>query len=98
MPPEASAFVGLLGGVAIGAAYHHVLARTPNPHGAWLGRTCWVRPCARETWAEHVVVACSWHGAVCVRRAGEGPGEGYWIKKENVGWRVRWDAPGEGTR
>ena len=95
MPPEVSAFLGLLGGIAIGAAYHHIYTHTLNPYGAWLGRECWVRPCGKVQFARHVIVAVSWRGAVCVRDLDHMDEDGYWIKKQNVRWRIRWDRPRE---
>lgn len=93
MTETLSAMAGLLGGLVLGATMA-LMARGPaNPYARWLGRTCWVRPCGREVWEEHVITAVSWRGAVCVRRTSEPDHDGYWIRKDNVGWRVRLDRP-----
>ena len=89
---------GLAYGGAVGLAWGCILRKgseCASPYGQWLGRTCWVRPHGRDTWHEHVVVAVSWAGSVCVRDVAKPGSEGYWIKKQNVSWRVRWDAPGK---
>lgn len=65
-----------------------------NEYACWLERECWVRPHGRPEWKRHVVVAVGHKGAVCVRDAEHMSGKGYWIKKENVSWRVRWEDPG----
>ena len=94
MPPELSAFAGMLGGILVGATYHAIATRGTNPHAHRLGRICWVRPHSGKRWREHVVVAVSWKGAICVRPTDRLDEDGYWIKKQNVDWRVRWVAPG----
>lgn len=68
---------------------------SPNPYGDWLGKTCWVRPVGRPEYREHVIVAVSWRGAVCVRDRDAMDSDGYWIKKQNVRWRLRWERPRE---
>lgn len=86
---EVIAFSGFLGGLLAGAGAALALTHLGNPYGHWLGRHCWVRPIGRAEWREHVIVAVSWRGAVCVRRADALSEEGYWIKKQNVRHRVR---------
>ena len=83
-----TAFTGVLGGVAAGAALFAVAHRPKNQYADWLGRECWVRPTSRPNWRRHVVVAVSWKGAVCVRDASRMDGDGYWIKKQSVPFRV----------
>ena len=78
-------------GILVGVAYALMFMGPRNPYGRWLGMTCWVCPSGRDEWVEHVIVAVSWKGAVCVRR--ECDETGYWIKKHNVGWRVSFDRP-----
>ena len=95
MAATLSALCGLLGGIVIGAALAWMALGMPNAYAAWLGRKCWVRPLGRPDWVRHVIVAVSWNGAVCVRRLDRMDEDGYWIKKQNVRWRVRWDEPGE---
>jgi hypothetical protein len=95
MTETLSAFVGMLGGLVVGVALAYMAYGHGSPYGRWLGRTCWVRPCGRPNWVAHTIVAVSWRGAVCVRRADRMEDDGYWIKKENVLWRVRWDRPKE---
>lgn len=93
-----TAFLGFLGGVIVGAALAFVLFAEHTPYSRWLGRTCWVRPLGRAEWTKHVIVAVSWRGAVCVRDAEHMNEDGYWIKKQNVNWRVRWTEPKEETK
>ena len=88
-----SAVAGMVGGLVLGATFAWMALGTPSPYASWLGRPCWVRPFGRAEWSEHVIVAVSWHGAVCVRDLRKMDEDGYWIKKQNVRWRVRWDAP-----
>lgn len=88
-----SAIAGMVGGMILGAAIAHIAHGADNPYGAWLGRECWVRPTSRDTWKRHVIVAVSWRGAVCVRDAERISEDGYWIKKQNVKWRVRFERP-----
>jgi len=90
-----SAVAGLFGGLVLGMTLMLMARGHKNPHGDWLDRTCWVRPAGRESWKEHVVVAVSHKGAICVRRADHMDEDGYWIKKQNVRWRVRWERPRE---
>lgn len=80
-------------GLLAGAIACAVFVRPINPYARWLGRTCWVRPWNSDDWCEHTCIAVSWMGAVCVRRTDTPDGNGYWVKKENVGWRVRWSEP-----
>lgn len=84
---------GLVGGVVIGATAMWIATNSLNPYGKWLGRHCWVRPISRPKWAEHVIVAVSWKGAVCVRQVDRLDEDGYWIKKQNVSFRVRFEQP-----
>ena len=93
---ETAMFVGLVCGIFLGVVAFWVLTTPSVPYAAWLGKRCWVRPAGRAVYSEHVVVAVSWHGAVCVRRADRMDEDGYWIKKQNVRWRVLWCAPREG--
>ena len=95
MTATLSAVAGLAGGVVIGVAVTLIVISVINPYAWWLGKTCWVRPCGKATWAKHVIVAASWRGAVCVRDVRHMDEDGYWIKKQNVRWRVRWDRPSE---
>ena len=88
-----SAIAGMVGGMILGAAIAHIAHGADNPYGAWLGCECWVRPTSRDTWKRHVIVAVSWRGAVCVRDAERISEDGYWIKKQNVKWRVRFERP-----
>lgn len=90
-----SAAVGLSCGVAIGVVLAHVSSVVANPYARWLEKECWVRPCGREVWRPCVVVAVSWHGAVCVRELTRQDERGYWIQKENVAWRVRFERPAD---
>jgi len=90
-----SAVAGLFGGLVLGMTMMLMARGSKNPHGDWLGRRCWVRPAGRAKWEEHVVVAVSHKGAICVRRADRMDEDGYWIKKQNVRWRVRWSKPTE---
>lgn len=99
--------VGL--GGALGVMATALVAARPdpdaNPYAGWLGRECWVRPAQRPSrWTHCVVVAVSWKGAVAVRDWDRMDGDGgRWIKKQNVGWRVRFTdpsdagAPGDGA-
>ena len=85
---------GLACGFVIGLAWHAMAHSNGNPYGDWLARTCWVRPYGHpDRWRECVVVAVSWAGAVCVRDVARPCKDGYWIKKQNVAWRVRWEEP-----
>ena len=93
METTLSAMAGLVGGIVIGLAAALIALRVPNEYAGWLGKDCWVRPVSRPSWRRHVVVAVSWKGAVCVRRADRLDEDGYWIKKHNVSWRVRFDEP-----
>ena len=93
MEAMGSAVLGLVCGVVLGLAFSQIARGFGCPYGRWLGRTCWVRPLHRESWRECVIVAVSWKGAVCVRDAGSLDEDGYWIKKYNVEWRVRFDRP-----
>lgn len=87
---------GLVCGAVIALAWSQIVRGLANPYGRWLERTCWVRPLSRpDRWRKCVVVAVSWRGAVCVREADKLDQDGYWIKKQNVEWRVRWAAPTE---
>lgn len=88
-----SALAGLLGGIVIGAVWTAIAMDVPSPYADWLGKRCWVRPCAREVWKPCVVVAVSWRGAVCVRELARQDENGYWVQKENVSWRVRFGKP-----
>lgn len=97
MTDTLSAMAGLLGGLVIGVAFACIAYWHGSPYGRWLGKRCWVRPCGRATWEEHVIVAVSWKGAVCVRRAARMEEDGYWIKKQNVRWRLRWSEPKDET-
>lgn len=90
-----SAVAGMLGGLILGFTMAWIAFGHDNPYASWLGRRCWVRPHGRPDWTEHVIVAVSWHGAVCVRGAARLGDDGYWIKKQNVRWRVRWSRPRE---
>ena len=90
------AFAGFAGGMALGFAFAAALMaadRGGRPiYSDWLGRTCWVRPLnGRGEWEEHVVVAVSWKGAVCVRNAENLDGTGYWISKRSVPFRVSFE-------
>ncbi len=87
--------IGVLLGVALMAGVRVRPEESPcDVYREWLGRECWVRPCSRIAWRRCVVVAVSWRGAVCVRDADRvHEDSGRWIKKQSVGWRVRWDAP-----
>lgn len=67
-----------------------------NPFSHWLDRECWVRPCARETWRRHVIIAVSHKGAICVRERARQDQKGYWIKKENVPQRMRFSIGKDG--
>lgn len=89
MEQTLSALAGLAGGMAIGVAYAMILGVRLNPYARWLGKTCLVRPCSTERWDECVIVAVSWRGSVCVRRLDNPTKDGFWIKKENVPWRVK---------
>lgn len=80
-------------GLVAGAIACAMFARPTNPYARWLERTCWVRPWGGGDWREHVCVAGSWKGAVCVRRADTPDENGYWVKHENVPSRVRWSEP-----
>ena len=93
MESTLSALSGLAGGVILALVVAVIALKTPSPYADWLGKRCWVRPVGRESWAQHVIVAVSWKGAVCVRRLDKPDDDGYWIKKQNVSWRVRWDRP-----
>lgn len=93
-----SAVAGLIGGLALGWALAYMTHVPSNPYGDWLGKTCWVRPSGRVVWSEHVIVAVSWRGAVCVREIDRLHEDSYWIKKQNVRWRVRWERPREGEQ
>lgn len=95
MTETLSAVAGMLGGLVLGIAVTYMALVHESPFGRWLGKRCWVRPCGRVDWKEHVIVAVSWKGAVCVRRAEKMDEDGYWIKKQNVRWRVRWERPRE---
>jgi len=95
MDATLSAFAGMVGGIIIGAAIAHIAHGADNPYGDWLGRTVWVRPVGRPDYAKHVIVAVSWRGAVCVRDVERMQEDGYWIKKQNVRWRLRWERPSE---
>lgn len=97
MTETLSAVAGLVGGLVLGATMALMAHGFGNPYSKWLGRKCWVRPCGRATWEEHVIVAVSWKGAVCVRRTDRMHEDGYWIKKQNVRWRVRWSEPKDET-
>lgn len=89
------AFAGFVGGVVIGAALVWVACVNHVPYSRWLGRECWVRPVGRAVWRKHVIVAVSWKGAVCVKNAENLNQDGYWIKKQNVRWRVMFERPKE---
>lgn len=91
MDATLSAVAGMVGGIIIGAAFATIAHGADNPYGAWLGCECWVRPASRDKWKRHVIVAVSWRGAVCVRDAEKLQEDGYWIKKQNVKWRVRFE-------
>ena len=93
MDPTFSAFAGMVGGMILGAAIASIASKPDNPYASWLGRECWVRPASRDTWKRHVIVAVSWHGAICVRDAERISEDGYWIKRENVRWRMRFERP-----
>ena len=88
-----SAVAGMMGGMIFGVAIASIAHVADNPYASWLGRECWVRPAGRDTWKRHVIVAVSWRGAVCVRDADALDQDGYWIKKQNVRWRLRWERP-----
>lgn len=88
---ELSAVAGLVGGLVLGVTLAWMALGTTNPYGRWLGKTCMVRPHGRDKWEPHVIVAVSWRGAVCVRELARESEDGYWIKKQNVRWRVRWE-------
>lgn len=93
--------VVLLASISVGLAVLAVVLvrqqRRLNPYGYWLDRECWVRPSSRPRWRLHVVVAVSHNGAVCVRDCQRQEDRGYWIKKENVPWRVSFErsTPGD---
>jgi len=91
-----SAVCGLACGLMLGVAYAFLMSSRTNPYGKWLEKECWVRPTHREEWRKHVIVAVSWQGAVCVRDCERLDEDGYWVKKQNVPWRVRFDEPKEG--
>ena len=60
----------------------------PNVHSRLLGRRCLVRK--KGKWREHVIVAVSWKGALCVRDSRNDSGHGaYWVSKYEVPERVR---------
>ena len=90
-------FMQLVGAFASGAlvgAIGHWWASEPlSPYAKWLHRECWVRPISRPRWRKHVVTAVSWHGAICVKDATNPDAKAYWIKKQNVRYRVMWDEP-----
>ena len=60
-----------------------------NPHAHLLGKTVEARVYEASDWERMVVVAVSWKGGVCVRRASDPDGRGRWIKKAFVPDRVR---------
>lgn len=93
MDATLSAVAGMVGGMILGAAIATIAHGADNPYAAWLGRECWVRPAGRDKWRKHVIVAVSWRGAVCVRDADALDQDGYWIKKQNVRWRTRFERP-----
>ena len=88
-----SAVAGMVGGMGIGVAIASIAIKPDNPYASWLGRECWVRPAGRDKWKRHVIVAVSWRGAVCVRDAEKMQEDGYWIKHQNVRWRMRFERP-----
>lgn len=90
---DMSAFAGFVGGLLMGAVLYSI--GPGNRYSEWLGRECWVRPSHGGRWRRHVVVAVSWKGAVCVRDP-DREGKGYWVRKENVRHRVRFDRPEKG--
>jgi len=90
-----SAVAGLAGGLILGIAITCIAKHHTNPYGSWLGRKCWVRPLRKPEWREHAITAVSWKGAVCVREIDRLGEDGYWIKKENVPFRVLFDKPRE---
>lgn len=64
----------------------------PIAFGLWLGKTCKVRY-SDGKWRRCNVVAVSHKGAVAVRNAAEKGGKkAFWIPKEEVLERVRWEA------
>lgn len=90
------AFAGFAGGMTLGVAVAVALMiadrGSRSVYSDWLGRTCWVRPLSgRGEWEEHVVVAVSWKGAVCVRGVDNLDGTGYWISKKSVPFRVSFE-------
>lgn len=94
-----AAVAGMVGGVILGIALTFVAhGATGNPYAKWLGRRCWVRPIRGGKWEPHVIVAVSWRGAICVRDAGSMDRDGYWIKKQNVPFRVTFRRPEGGRR
>ena len=84
---------GLMGGIIIGGSLAWVSDATASPYGEWLGHTCWVHPIGVGEWREHVIVAVSWKGAICVKRSDRLDQDGYWIKHYNVPKRVRFERP-----
>ena len=88
-----SVVVGLVGGMVLGAVITHMAYSMRDPYTNWLDRECWVRPMDRESWTRCVVVDASRHGCLRVRDLERPESNGYWIKAENVSWRVRLDDP-----
>ena len=60
-----------------------------NPYAHLLGRVVEVKVYQASDWERMVVVAVSWHGAVCVRRVADMESRGRWIRKELAPDRVR---------
>ena len=85
--------MALMGGLVLGGAMSWASESTACPYGEWLGQTCWVHPLGVGEWREHVIVAVSWKGAVCVKRSDALDQDGYWIKHYNVPKRVRFERP-----
>ncbi len=93
MDATLSTVAGMVGGMILGAAFARIAHVADSPYASWLGCECWVRPTSRDKWRKHVIVAVSWRGAVCVRDAERINEDGYWIKKQNVKWRMRFEEP-----
>ena len=60
-----------------------------NPYAKLLGRTVEAKVYAESRWERMVVVAVSWHGAVCVRPESDMKTKGRWIASELTPSRVR---------
>ena len=56
------------------------LPERPNPHAHLLGQVVEARLYEGSDWERYIVVGVGWHGSLCIRRAAEPHGRGWWVK------------------